>query len=76
MYKFLTIEEYNASTVEIVDGEEVEVFTHPCKLMSPHARVNIEQTEVVISCPDGDLNREQAQTYIDTNWAIDSSGEV
>ena len=74
-YKFIPFSEYNETVlVENDEGVMVDVWVSPYRLSHPKARVNIEQTEVVLSCTNihgadcSCLTHSDALTYIDTNW--------
>lgn len=58
MYKFIPYDEYLSSSY---------LTSHP------HARVNTEKTEVVLSCSTHDnckcVTHKEALEHIDTNWA-------
>ena len=58
MYKFIPYDEYLSSSY---------LTSHP------HARVNTEKTEVVLSCSTHDnckcVTHKEALAHIDTNWA-------
>lgn len=74
MYKFIPYEEY-METEEVI-GEEGNVTTvrvSPYATTHPHASINIEKTEVVLSCSEhtngcGCLSHAEAIKHIDTNW--------
>jgi len=59
MYKFISYDEYLSSDYST---------------LHPNARVNLEQTEVVLSCSTHHdcscLTHEQAMEYITENWQI------
>ena len=73
-YKFIPFTEFNA-TIQTTDGEgnPIEEHTSPYWFSNPQARVNTDQTEVVLSLspevPDETLlDRDTAAAYIANNW--------
>jgi hypothetical protein len=74
MYKFISYDEY-METEEVVDeeGNSTTVRISPYAASHQHARVNIERTEVVLSCNShtegcGCLTHAETLKYIDENW--------
>jgi hypothetical protein len=82
MYKFIPYEEYIA-TEEVTDeeGNVSVIHTSPYWTSHSHARVNYEQTEVVLSCSSHTetcdcISKEEAHAHIDANWVKAPEQEV
>ena len=73
-YKFISYAEYSKTETQLdEEGNPIEVHVSPYWFSHPNARVNIEKTEVVLSCNHHSdvctcVTREQALDYIDKNW--------
>ena len=74
-YKFIPFTEYNAKVlVENEEGVMVDEWVSPYRKSHPKARINLELTEVVLSCTNHHgsecscLTHAAALEYIDTNW--------
>lgn len=69
MYKFISIEEWDA-TEEVADSEGNVTTKYACKerVENPDARVSVN--EVVISCNDdsGTHTRDEALAHIESTW--------
>jgi hypothetical protein len=55
MYKIVTVSYYNANTDSLLDDY-------------PQARVSEGDVEVVVSCEDGNLTKDEALAHIALNW--------